>query len=571
MYIFYLLVFILVEVIRIIVMNIDNLIHESKFYGNEFRSNNKSFYFPNDIDICDFIFAILTIVLLISVYELFLKKKFKDNYNIFEEGFYSDESIFSLFVKNIKGITKEQLEALFQKEYSTSVKEIHMIKLNSKFVNLIEKTEKIKLEIEQNEKLKKIEKKKNNLFDKKIESLEFNLKSNLSKITDHLMSNFQPKTAIVVFNKCEDKYKFIQKNLNFYNFFFGVKNKVNIINNKSIYFEEVPQISFINWKNINYSFEKRLNGWMKLMVLIKLILMISLSFGLYLFNIFILGKEFIQIFDNYIKIPFLFPIFIMLFNFIVENLFKILVDSFKLTNRYNNNLFHKYLIMNKTYLTTFIVYLNNFLTSENSGHTEYLSLLQYLITSSLFNIFLTLFNIRYLWNHFFKYLICIKVCRKKVFQKDLNEIFLSNTLNIYDSFNKLRISLFSTLFLIQFLPILSLYMIILFTLNMYILKYAISKSIFKEISYLGNFFKFFSQIDFLRILLIPLYKILILYLNDYFFLRFIITNFIIDFAVSFSFNNFDSELSHSEVETKFKKTFKMEKMLNIGIEFEMKF
>lgn len=524
--------------------------------------------------IIDNVFNLIRICCIFYIY-LKIQKKYKSYFKLYKkklhDEIYIDESIYSMFIKNLpKTCTTEELKNFLINDYGVnSIREIILLKnveiLAEKYEYLQSLiSRKKKMEVTNSDMKYKI---------KDFESVELEINKTSFKIRSLIdetekESKIFSGTAIVIFGKNEDKNLFFRKNHNLGKYCLLDLKKPHIFKGKKVYFETIPSLERIDWKNVNYSLEKTLSG-----NTLKSILSIVIFFifsGL-IFTITYFSSTFEGIYiNNYniFKIPFLRGIFLILINIILENIIILILSVFYIPDLYFKNVLFRYITMQKTFFNTVIINIliyHKKLTKD--FELQYLSFIYFIILLCLKNLFFTRFSEKYVSNKL-KYFFMTKILRRKLIQIDINYLYSDNQFNTITIFEKYRLLVFTALFLIKLYPLCAVFVILCVFVHYIIIKWSLFHSELKDVNYYGYYFNVIMKnevhIFFTLIFTMSFSSLTVDYLlpNVLFFLVSDIFN-VLNFRNGFNAYNIDRD--YSEMQHKFQRTIHKQQYIDLNL------
>ncbi len=492
------------------------------------------------------IFIGLRIIIMITLITR-LRKTLKITYKDYRRRLsidFIDESIYSIFVKNIPILTEpDEFREHIEQKHPVKIKKMIFLKESEKHLELKYKLEELKT-LKEEYCIQRNQQKETEL-------------TNLQKIYENEISeNLEriefSKTAILVFEKNEDKNYFMRRFFAFTDW--GCK-KVNKFRNKEYFVEVVPQLNTVNWYNIGVSLRKQLAYSNVVMVLTYL--------GITLLTFIILGIQiFITNLHNSIngtKIPFLDSVIMVAVNLIVELLFAIFIPFLRTQSHYFDHCILRLYVMHKTFVITVLIKLLNYNYDSryiytDSRNREFLIFIGLLIVKSFI---LTLFPGRYLKKLGVFY--SKKIFSKKVFaQKNLNEAFEAPELDLMKMHENFRSMCLIGIFVLKLYPIIGIVLFGIIILYKYFLKWVIfNKTTLKTIIYYGYYFNLFLKMELMNLFFLNLALVDgIISANVSTILLFALLDLNLLFQFYFSYNAVYVEENHSVHEKKFANSFK---------------
>jgi hypothetical protein len=462
------------------------LYYQILIYGNK---NGTS---PDDTDVVrakffiDFGFNVIRLLLVIYIFSG-ISRKFKivsKEYRRKLALYYMDESLYTIIIKNLpKMVNKDDLKTHLTNEYNIEVRDIQLLKCSEQMGEIYEDYEKLII------KKKKMEVTN---IDKKYSDEEFNiLHSDLEKKHEKLLKLIDESennsTAIVTLEKIEDKNIFFRDSYNLGIYCLFNKRKPHIYRGKKIYFEITPSINFIDWKYMGISIEKVVTDtYYNSTVAI----IVYLMFSALIFMITYILASIPQIkFNLPFPVPLLAPNLMIFGNMLIEKFLELVLSQLKFSDKYFKEVSTRYLIMQKTFMNTIILYFltNQFKTYQDEDFNFY-DFIFFVLLMALRAIVMTRFSEKYLLNRV-HYVLSRIFCRKKFIQYELNEIWGDNEFNIMRVFEYYRVSVYTCLILMKLYPVSTLVLILLIFINYYVLRYSLYHSSLKDINHYGYYFQ----------------------------------------------------------------------------------
>jgi len=479
-------------------------------------------------------FRLIIIVILISRLRNKLKKEYKE-YRKNLSKFYIDESIYSIFVKNLPILTDID-------EFINHIETTHKVKI--KRVIFLKEAERYS---ELKNTLKELRNRKANTHisteDKEVDNLihtaEEELKENLSK------AEFS-QTAILIFDKNEDKNLFLRTY--FKKTDFGCQ-KINKFRNKQYYVEPVPQLNMISWGNIGVSVGKDLAKSKTQMVFtfIFFSLLTSILFGI---------QMFLTTIDNTIfgvKILFSSSIIMFIINLIVEFSFSILIPTLRSQTPYFDQCCTRLYVMHKTFLVSVIIKIIKYNYHTSYIYEDNVDFLIFLLLLALKSFIFIFYPPRQAWKHT-KFYFNKWFRKQKLDQANLNQVYEEPEIDLMLQHDRFRTICLVSLFVIKLYPLVGLLLIIISILYKFFLKWVMfNKRSFKSIMYYGYYFNMFAKMEMMNLLFISLALMSSDFLSGntstIIMIGVLDINFL--FRFYFSYNPNYIEQNHSEFENKF--------------------
>lgn len=242
------------------------------------------------------------------------------------------------------------------------------------------------------------------------------------------------RTAIVVFERNEDKNQFLRPLISIKQFFNYLYYKPIIFRGKRLFIENVPQINLINFPNTKYSTE-------------KLFFKGNIQFIFY----FLLGL-FVNYIFTAIKVAFLFgasinvpiPLFstIILYslNYLMNIIIRLTVKSFKFSDIYLENIFIQFACSQRNFIITFLIqmtYFISYLTTEmnhrEGSNKKYFKSVEFFLVTLFRSLLFLRYNKEFILRRI-KFVIRKYVFCSKLTQNELNELLAENRLNAIETY-----------------------------------------------------------------------------------------------------------------------------------------
>jgi hypothetical protein len=524
--------------------------------------------------IIDNVFNLIRIGCVFYVY-LKIQKKYKKYLRLYKKKLYDeiyvDESIYSIFIKNLpKTCTSEELKNFLLNEYGVnSIREIILLK---NVENLAEKFEYLQLLISQKKKME-VTNSDMKYQVKDFEEVELEINKTTFKIRSLIEdaekdSKIFSGTAIVIFEKNDEKNLFFRKNHHLGTYCLLDLKKPHIFKGKKIYFESIPSLQNIDWKHVNYSLEKTLSG-NTLNSILSIVIFFIFSGLIFAVTYFASIFEGIYIKNyNLFKFPFVRAIFLIVINIILEKIIILILSVFYIPDKYFKNVLFRYIIMQKTFFNTIVI---NILIYHKKlakdFELQYLSFIYFLVLLCLKNLFFTRFSETYFKNKL-KYFFLTKIMRRKLIQMDMNNLYSDNEFNVITVFEKYRLLVLSAIFLIKLYPLCAVFIISCVFVHYYIIKWSLFHSELKEVNYYGYYFNIIMRSEaYTLVTLILLMSFTAISVGDMlpnvlFFLVSDIFN-VLNFRNGFNPYNIDKD--YSEMQHKFQRNFHKEQFVDLNL------
>jgi hypothetical protein len=392
-------------------------------------------------------------VCLIKLSSLWLKNKNREikskcDDEISKLDAYIDDSDYCLILKNLPDGVK-------QEELKTWLIELHQFEGIQKIIYL---NENLRTIVKLNNKIRRLVKELRIFESRKNEQIDMNerefekTRRRLEKLQETVLNKSTEKskfsgTVVVLLNNPLDKKKFFKKIPMKRKFLTYVNTYTFRFKEKTVYFIDMPTLTFVDWKCLSKNEEEfYLNGWksvsLKLILVGLVILMAYLTFFFSQTNFPIFG------YDIY-KIYFLKSVLIFMLGLFFEQYVPFIMNFlFNNSDLYFKNRIIQYFTNMKTLLLTilFNAYVKNLLITKEDElsfdeNNDYKSLALLLFLTYLKS-FYSLYSIKIYLNSakllFFKFF-----CRKKLCSVEKEELNSKNELDIIHAMEMFRIIYFS--------------------------------------------------------------------------------------------------------------------------------
>jgi hypothetical protein len=429
----------------------------------------------------DFGFNIVRLMLVIYIFSL-IKRKFKITMKEYKRKLayhYMDESLFAVTIKNLpKILTKDEVKDFLMSEYNIQAREIYLLKCTEQMGAVHQSYGKLLL----TKKKMEVTTIHNRYSDEDFNTIHKELEKKyekLFKLYDEAENN---GTAIVILEKVEDKLILFRVNYNLGIYCLFNKRKPHIFKGKKLYFEVTPSYDFINWRYMDFSLEKQFTNSIYYSIFSILVYLLFSAL------VFMITFVIAMIPSMPLSYPLVKPLIMIALNIILEKFVEYLLSYIKLSDKYFKQVSTRYLIMQKTFMNTIILYIlcNQFKLYEDENY-DYYDFIYFVILMALRAIILTRFSEKYIINT--AYYVFSLVFRRKFIQFELNEICADNVFDTNRVFEYFRISVYTSLLFMKLYPLSSLVLIILIFVNYYVIRYSLYHSSLKDINHYGYYFQ----------------------------------------------------------------------------------
>ena len=532
-------------------------------------------------DILDAIMNVVRVICILVIYIKITKKlrKAKRRYEkIVLQEVYADESVYGVTVHNLpKVLNEEEFLHFLKHQYNiTSVKEIVYFKDVSKIVHhyhcFYELTEQRKtMEVTH--------------YDEKFLSEDFtSLDSIILRKKEKLKTlvynvNSSPQfsgSAVIILENYEDKSLLLEKNLNIGTFlaFFRASN-FDTFRGRKLFFENTMPFDYLKLGYHQTSLTKMIyNTYVNSILAIGIYLVASLLIFLLQFKL-MTTSHFYYFDHNIYKIPFLKAIFILVVNYILKHLLLYLLSYLPFSDKYYQETVSYYLIFNKTIFASVVLGLLTNLNTYNQMdyRTEYLALILFLILLCFKSLLLTRFNTRYL-KHTLYYIFDVKIMRRQYVQHEMNELYSDNIYLIFDVWGFFKVLVYSSMLYMRIFPLTSTFILVIVLLLSKIAIYSLYHSCLLKQNPFGYFLTKTLKFEIINLLIIfvAIGLVSTVWFNNWVTSKFVFCllvwlamdlNNILQFTTVIRKFTFDK--TFSDVQHTMKRTFKLEKFVNLAL------
>ena len=431
---------------------------------------------PSSRLILNFTYLIVRVIIINVIIKMLLRrmKKTREEYIEYISDVYIDDGIYSIFVKNLPKLTNaNDLKTHFESNFPVKIKRIILMKKTRAYIHHLNKIGYLEEKLQAS----------NNL---NLDILNNRLQKYKDRNSEIENSNDFSKTAIIQFEKIEDKLYFWSNA-----FLNKCCRKVHKFQGRQFFVENVPQLNLISWGNIGNSYNKVYTKYFSIGTWILWPCLVLVS------CILIVVQQLPELLDEY----YVSSLVLFLINSLLEYIIEQLILLLRTNNKYINVCLLRSYIMNKTFLGAIFI---KIITWRYITETDDWTLLY--TKNKHFLIFIVMINIKFFVSMkypMYKILNNISFYYRKCFNKpSLNNIDYINSayekpeLDIMRQHEYFRTLVITTIFLIKFFPILSLVQFLIIVIYKYYLKWIIfNHSSIKKIVYYGHYFDMFLHLE----------------------------------------------------------------------------
>jgi hypothetical protein len=429
----------------------------------------------------DFGFNIVRLMLVIYIF-FGIKRKFKIVMKDYKRKLsynYLDESLFAVTIKNLpKIVAKDELKQFLIDEYGIETREIYLLKCSMLMGETYENFEKLLLRKKTMEVTH---------VDKKYTDEEFNIiNRDVEKAHEKLLKLLDEAdnigTAIVIVEKMEDKVKLFRDYYNLGIYCLCNSRKPNTFRGKRIYFEVTSSLDYINWRYMSTSIEKQFTDSYFNSIFS------TVSYLLFSALVFMINYVIAIIPSLKLNLPLVKPLIMIILNIVLEMLLVYGLKLIKTSDRYAKQVSTRYIIMQKTFMNTIILFIliNQYKIYDDDTY-EYYDFIYFVYLMVLRGIVLTRFSEKYFINKL-RYLYSL-IFRRKLIQYEMNELCSDNIFNIMKVFEYYRINVYTALLLMKLYPLSALVLIVLIFIHYFVIRYSLYHSSLRHINHYGYYFQ----------------------------------------------------------------------------------